>query len=82
MKMTNNQQEFNNEQLLEAHNKLVKRIYELCTKIESQTNIILRQNTLIISGAILGILFGGLMAFNLFVILYLKGIIQGWFPWL
>ncbi len=79
------QLESHNKQLLDAHNTLVKRIYVLCNAIDEQNKLIMDQNNKIIPqnktiiyGAIIGILFGGMVSFLIFLLLYQKGIIQGW----
>lgn len=68
-----------NEQLLLAHNTLMKSIYELFEKLKKQNNIIITYHKLLIGGALLGILVGAMFAFNLFLIFYMKGYIQRWF---
>jgi len=63
----------NHEQRLkDEHIKLIERIYHLCRNIDLLLKIITY-------GTLLGILFGGLIAFNIFLLLYSKGMIQQWF---
>lgn len=69
MKMTDD----NKETWMKEHTKLVNKIYELCKRIDNISRFFFY-------GALLGLLLGAMIAFNIFIILYIKGIIQKWIP--
>ncbi len=70
--MSSDLEEFKEEQVKTEHIRLIKRIY----KLSDNTNNLMKW---FIAFVFMGIIIGFLLAFNLFVILYLKGIIPRWF---
>ena len=62
----------NKEIWMQEHTKMVGKIHKLC----DNTNLLIKG---FIGFIFLGIVIGVIFGFNLFVFLYLKGVIQRWF---